>query len=66
MLGYWIPGGDGNNHKLPPAKRGKLPPNPLDEDKKLLARMLNEWQYEPEDDAPAIKVGCGEPLNASR
>ena len=43
MLGYWVPGGEGRNHKMPPAARGKMPANQLDVDKVLLTRTFNEW-----------------------
>ena len=42
MLGYWVPGGEGRNHKMPPAARGKMPANQLDVDKVLLTRTFNE------------------------
>ncbi|GAX73673.1 hypothetical protein CEUSTIGMA_g1124.t1 [Chlamydomonas eustigma] len=51
---YWIPGGEGVNHKLPPAARGRLPPNKLDVDKKALVNAFIRWQYDPVDDDPDI------------
>jgi hypothetical protein len=41
VLGYWIPGGDSEKHKEFSKPPPPIPPNKLDDDKKLLAKWFN-------------------------